>query len=84
MSNILKLIRIGFLPPNYKENDLKRTIYYKFWESFRTRCVFANVKHLENGSISIKCSQLSSSCDFNACPIIKEAIESYEKENKTY
>ena len=79
MSNILKLIRLGFLPPKFEEEDLKKTIYYKIWESFRTVCYYAEITKLSPPP-EITCKKLKTRCNFNSCPIISEAISKYEKD----
>ena len=79
MSNILKLIRIGFLPPHFTERDLEKTIYYKIWNSFRVYCYFAEIEELKPNP-RIRCKKLSSPCNFGECPLIKNAIEEYERD----
>lgn len=77
MGNILKLVSLGYLPPDYKESDLKLTLYYKLWEYFRVVCVYAefSMENLED----IRCRKTGLSCDFDSCPVVERAIKMYQQ-----
>lgn len=81
MSNIISLIRIGFLPPKFTERELEKTIFYKIWESFRIYCYYADIEEILPNP-KIDCKKLKSTCSFGECPIIKDAIEKYERDYK--
>ncbi len=83
LSNILKLVRIGFLPPNFKDEDLKKTLYYKIWEAFRENCQYNRIEQ-RNGKPIILCKKLNGECDFNSCPILDKAIQNYEKATRSF
>jgi len=77
MGNIMKLVALGYLPPDLKEKDLKLTLYYKLWEYFRVVCVYAeyNLEDPEN----IKCKKIEGKCDFDVCPVVARAIKMYQQ-----
>ncbi|MGQ4891078.1 MAG: hypothetical protein ACP6IP_01180 [Candidatus Njordarchaeia archaeon] len=82
-NNILSLIRLGFLPPSFSEEEFKKTIYYKFWDSFRIYCYYADVKELVPKP-KIYCRKTNSPCSFATCPLIGEAIKKYERDTGRY
>ena len=79
-NNILSLIRLGFLPPDFKATDLKKTIYYILWERFRLVCSFGEIRSLTPPDIF--CKKVQMKCDFIYCPIVKNALREYERKNK--
>jgi len=80
MSNILTLVRMGYLPPGITEEDLKKTIYYKLWEYFRIVCVYAEFTppNVQN----INCRKTGGSCSFDSCPVVARALKMYEQSLK--
>jgi len=80
MGNILTLIRMGYLPPDMPEKDLKKTIYYKIWEYFRVVCVYAEFipPNVEN----ITCKKTLRRCSFDDCPVVARALKMYEQSLK--
>ncbi len=80
-NNLLTLIRLGFLPPNFKTQDLERTLYYIIWDRFRLVCNFGEIKSLSPPVIF--CKKVQMNCDFIYCPIIKNALRDYERKNLT-
>ncbi len=77
MGNIMKLVTLGFLPPDMKKKDLELTLYYKIWEYFRVVCVYAEY-NLEDPS-NIRCRKISGQCDFDSCPVVSRAIKMYQQ-----
>ncbi|MEX0568753.1 MAG: hypothetical protein Q6363_006290 [Candidatus Njordarchaeota archaeon] len=80
MSNILTLVRMGFLPPDIDTDDLKKTIYYKIWEYFRVVCVYA--EFVPPNVEDIKCRKTGGSCSFDSCPVVARALKMYEQSLK--
>lgn len=81
-NNILALIRLGFLPPDFKKEDLERTLYYIIWSHFRLVCYHGEVKSLMPPEIF--CKKMQMSCDFVYCPIIKNSIRDFERKNRKF
>ena len=79
-NNIITLVRLGFLPPNISYSDLKRTIYYLFWDHFRLVCSLGEVKSLTPPKIF--CTKLHVTCNFETCPVIRNILKDYEKKRK--
>lgn len=77
MNNIIKLISLGFLPPDLKEKDLELTIYYKMWEYFRVVCIYAHysLEDLKN----IYCKKIEDRCNFDSCPVVARALTMYQQ-----
>jgi len=80
MGNILTLVRMGFLPPDIAGDDLKKTIYYKFWEYFRIVCVYA--EYMPPNVENIECRKTGGVCSFDSCPVVARAIKMYEQSLK--
>ena len=80
MGNIVRLVTMGFLPPNYTEKDLKLSIIYKLWEYFRIVCVYAeySLDKLDN----IKCRKVGGACNFDVCPVVERALRMYQQAQK--
>ena len=76
-NNILSLIRLGFLPPNISYDDLKKTIYYIFWDHFRFACSFGEIKSLSPPKVF--CNKLKTDCNFEACPVVRSILRDYER-----
>lgn len=79
-SNILSLIRLGFLPPDFSRDDLESTLWYILWDTFRGLCVHAEVVTLTPPTFN--CRRLGGPCDFDQCPLVAEAIKRFERRLK--
>ncbi|MCR8463397.1 MAG: hypothetical protein QXH55_04035 [Candidatus Korarchaeota archaeon] len=77
MSNIMKLMTLGFLPPDLKWEDIELTIYYKIWEYFRVVCIHA--QYSLNDLNNIQCKKIEKRCDFDACPVVTRALTMYQQ-----
>jgi len=71
---------MGYLPPDITEKELKKTLYYKFWEYFRVVCVYADFVPPDVENIS--CRKTSGSCSFDSCPVVARALKMYEQSLK--
>ncbi len=77
MGNFLTLVRLGYLPPDISDRDLKKTLYYKIWEYFRVVCIYAEFTPPDIESI--KCRKTGRLCTFDDCPVVARAIKMYEQ-----
>ncbi len=78
-SNIITLVRLGFLPPKFEKKDLEKTLIYLFWDVFKVNCAFAEFK--EFIPPKIYCNKKAMPCDFNICPILRDALKKYERKS---
>jgi len=79
-NNILTLVRLGFISPDSKYEDIKRTLIYRIWEHFSLVCVHAEYESLNPPKI--KCKKLNTQCNFELCPILRNAIKDFERKRK--
>lgn len=76
-NNIITLVRLGFLPPDISYEDLKKTLYYIFWDHFRLVCALGEIKSLTPPDIF--CNKLKTKCNFEMCPVVKSVLRDYER-----
>lgn len=76
-NNVLSLVRLGFLPPDFTYDDLKKTIYYILWDHFRFTCSYGEIKSLTPPRVY--CNKLKTNCNFESCPIVRNALKDYER-----
>ena len=80
-NNLLILVRLGFLPPDFKYKELEKTIYYLLWEHFRQVCYYAEIKSLTPPNIH--CKKIMTKCNFETCPIVARALKDYERKRRS-
>jgi len=79
-NNLLRLVRMGILSPSFKEEEVESTIVFAIWKEFRGSCIHAEVESLKPPTLH--CNSIQGLCKIAACPIIRKALDRFERKRR--